>query len=228
MNGLYERTKLIIGEKGIDILKKSSVAIFGVGGVGGYVTEMLSRAGIGNLTLVDGDVFCESNLNRQLYANVNTLNKNKAEVAAEHIRSVNNECNVCAIPLFYTKETEFDFNKYDYVVDAIDSVNDKISIIVNSQKANTSVISSMGAGNKLTTDFKVMDIYETSICPLARVMRRKLRDAGVVSLKTVFSSDMPQKPADGSIVGSISFAPAAAGIKIAGEVINDLLKKAEE
>ena len=226
MDDLYSRSEIILGKNAINLIKNSIVMIFGVGGVGSYTVESLARMGVGAITVVDGDRFSPSNLNRQLYATTDTVGSYKGEVARERILSINPDCNVKVFNEFYNAQSEshFDFSGYDYIVDATDSPDDKVRLIVNAQKSNVRIISCMGAGNKLDpTKFRVGDIYSTSVCPLARLMRSKLKDAGISSLKTVYSTETPIKPEDGTTVGSVSFVPSVAGLILAGEVIKDLI-----
>ena len=232
------RTGMLIGEEALDRLAASRVAVFGVGGVGGYVTEALARSGVGALDLIDHDTVAESNLNRQIIALRSTIGRYKVDVIKERIADINPDCTVRTHNIFYLPETEaqFDFTEYDYVVDAIDTVVGKLSLIEHAQAAGTPIISAMGAGNKLDpTGFKVADIYKTNGCPLARVMRRECKARGVKSLKVVYSEEKPLQPQQiegqaeemhgrRSTPGSIAFVPAAAGLVIAGEVIRDLIK----
>ena len=224
IENIYSRTVALIGGEAMERLKNSSVAVFGLGGVGGYTAEALIRAGVGKLTLIDGDVFTESNLNRQLFALKSTLGRNKAGVAKERLLDINPEAEITARPVFFNAETamDFDFNAFDYVVDAIDSVKDKTLLIETAVKAGTRIISSMGAGGKLCADFKTGDIFQTKGCPLARVMRQKLRAVGITRLKTVYSETTAVK---GKPVPSISYVPGLCGLTIAGEVIRELLKE---
>lgn len=230
MQEQFKRSAYVLGEGAIQKLKGSRVAVFGLGGVGGYVVEALARAGVGTLDLIDGDKVAESNINRQILALHTTVGRYKAEVAAERVKAVNPH--ICANErnIFYDKDTEnqFDFTVYDYVVDAIDSVQSKVLLAVKCQKAGVPLISCMGTGNKLNPmGFKVADISETKVCPLARVMRRELKKAGVDKLKVVYSEEEPQRgDRDGEearVPGSVSFVPPAAGLLIAAEVIKGLL-----
>ena len=230
MQEQFKRTALVIGEGAIEKLNGSRVAVFGLGGVGGYVVEALARAGVGTLDLIDGDRVAESNLNRQIIALHSTVGRYKAEVAAERVKAVNPH--ICANErnIFYDKTTEnqFDFTVYDYVVDAIDCVTSKILLAVCCQRAGVPLISCMGTGNKLDPmAFKVADISETKVCPLARVMRRELKKAGVEKLKVVYSEEEPKRfgPAEeeNRTPGSVSFVPPAAGLLIAAEVIKSLI-----
>ena len=233
----FSRTALLIGNDGLEKLKKSKVIVFGVGGVGGYTVEALARSGVGDITVVDDDVISLSNINRQIIATVDTVGKDKVEVIKDRILSINPNCKVTAKKAFYLPEnsSEYDFSSYDYIVDAIDTITSKIDLCVNASKCNTPIISSMGAGNKLDpTAFEVTDIYKTSVCPLAKVMRRELKTRGIKALKVVYSKEEPIKIADTQgveipsgkrqIPGSISFVPSVVGLIIAGEVIKDLIK----
>ena len=224
----FTRTEMLLGAQAMQALAKAHVAVFGVGGVGGYVVEALARSGVGALTLVDNDVISHSNLNRQIIALLPDLGRPKVQVAAERIAAINPEAQVTCKQLFFAEENmgEIDFSDYDYVVDAIDSVPSKICLIQQAKTAGTPIISSMGAGNKLNPmGFRVADIYETSVCPLARVMRQKLRKAGVDSLKVVFSTEQPvllQNTGEARVPGSVAFVPSAAGLLLAAEVVRDL------
>lgn len=219
-----------MGEGAIEKLNGCRVAVFGLGGVGGYVVEALARAGVGTLDLIDGDKVSKSNINRQIIALHPTVGRFKTEVAAERVKAVNPRICANERTLFFDKDTEnaFDFTLYDYVVDAIDSVPSKVLLAVKCQAAGTPLISCMGTGNKLNPmGFKVADIYKTSVCPLARTMRRELKNAGVKKLKCVYSEELPTRitsPEESRPVpGSVSFVPPAAGLLIASEVIKDLL-----
>lgn len=224
----FERTERLIGRESQDQLRKKGVAVFGLGGVGSFAAEAMMRAGIGRLLLVDGDNVDVTNINRQLYALHSTVGQPKAELAKQRALQINPDAQIDARRVFFDQSTagQFDFTQYDYVVDAIDSVTSKLLLIELAAKAGTCVISSMGAGNKLDpTRFEVADIYQTSVCPLARVMRRELRARGVAALKVVYSKEEPQKPQDGARApGSISFVPSAAGLILAGEVIRELMQ----
>ena len=225
----YERTELLIGEEGIRKLKNARVAVFGAGGVGGYVIEALARAGIGTIDITDNDTVALSNLNRQIIALHSTVGRKKTEVAAERVRDINPEIRVVLHECFYLPETaqQFDFRLYDYVVDAVDTVTAKIDLVMRSQEAGVPVISSMGTGNKLDPSrFEVADIYKTEMDPLAKVMRRELKKRGVKKLKVVYSKEKPVELAQRT-PGSISFVPPCAGLILAGEVIRDLLAKPE-
>ena len=236
MRELFSRTELLFGKDALERLSASRVAVFGLGGVGGYVVEALARSGVGALDLVDSDAVCLSNINRQILATTATVGRLKVDVAAERVAAINPDCIVRTYPVFYLPETEdtFDFSVYDYVVDAIDTVKAKISLILNCQKAGTPVISAMGAGNKTDpTRFEVADLFKTSVCPLAKVMRVELRKRGVNHLKVVYSKEPPLVPSgteevpDGSsrrqTPGSNAFVPPVAGLILAGEVVKDLI-----
>ena len=228
MEDIYTRSRMLIGETAIERLKRSQVIVFGVGGVGSYAAEALARAGVGNITLVDGDCYSPSNLNRQLYANTKTLGERKPLAAKSAIELVNPECKVTAICYNYTKENEKEFNlkEYDYIIDAIDTVTDKVRLIKSAKAEGVPIISSMGAGNKLDpTKFEVADIYETKVCPLARVMRNLLKKENIESLKVVYSNEPPIiKEENGRTPGSVPFVPSVVGLIMAGEVIKDLIK----
>lgn len=227
---------MLLGEKAVQRLAASHVAVFGLGGVGSYTVEALARAGVGSLTLVDGDRVNESNLNRQLFALRSTLGRLKTEAARERIADINPGCEVHIISAFCLPDNiELFFQShYDYIADAVDTVAAKTALAVKAQQTGTPIIACMGAGNKLDTGFRVSDIYSTSVCPLCRVMRRQLKDAGVTALKTVWSDRAPVRAAagpgeelPGRVPGSISFAPAAAGLKMAEEIIRDLTEAAQ-
>lgn len=231
---IFARTKLLLGEDAIERLKNSRVAVFGVGGVGGYTVEALARSGVGTLDLIDNDTVSVTNINRQIIALHSTVGRLKVDVMKERVLDINPDINVNTYSTFYTPDTRdiFDFTQYDYVVDAIDTVAGKISLAVESEKSGTPIISSMGAGNKLDpTQFEVADIYKTSVCPLARVMRYELKRAGVKKLKVVYSKEKPIAPHDidtGEVVnkrqipGSTAFVPSVVGLIIAGEVIKEI------
>ena len=243
MSDRFSRTGLLFGEEAMKILANSRVAVFGVGGVGGYAVEALARSGVGALDLIDDDKVCVTNINRQIIALDNTVGMYKVDAAAQRIHDINPDCKVTCHKMFYMPETadKLDFSQYDYIIDAIDTVTGKTEIIMQAQKAGVPVISSMGAGNKLDpTAFEVTDIYRTSVCPLARAMRYQLKRRGVKKLKVVYSKEQPVVPVgeaadDGSgqtemrsgsgrrsTPGSVSFVPSVAGLIIAGEVIKDL------
>ncbi len=229
----FSRTALLIGEEGVEKLKKARVAVFGIGGVGGFVVEALVRSGVGQLDLIDNDTVSVSNINRQIIALHSTIGRKKTEVAAERARDINPAVVVRTHNLFYLPETaaSFDFSKYDYIVDAIDTVSGKISIVERAKSCNVPVISSMGAGNKLDGGaFEVTDISKTSVCPLARVMRRELKKRGIERLKVAYSKEEPiasecvDEESGKKIPGSIAFVPSIVGLLIAGEVIKDLIR----
>lgn len=232
----FDRTELLIGADGINRLKKAHVAVFGLGGVGSYVIEALCRSGIGALTLVDNDTVSLTNLNRQLIAIHDTVGKFKTEVARDRIQSIAPDTKVYIKTEFFTPESDFDFSKISYIVDAIDTVTSKLFLIETANRLNIPIISSMGTGNKLNPAlFEVTDIQKTSVCPLARVMRRELKKRGIVHLKVVYSKEEPILPCYSEnseekgttgrkAPGSIAFVPATAGLILAGEVIRDLLK----
>ena len=226
MQEAFERTALLLGEEKLEKLAGSRVAVFGVGGVGGYVVEALARGGIGALDLIDNDVICLSNLNRQIIALHSTIGMAKVDAAAQRIADINPECTVRRHKCFYLPQNraEFDFASYDYVVDAIDTVTAKIDLILAAKEAGVPVISAMGCGNKLDpTRFEVADLSETTMDPLARVMRRELKKRGVLHVKVVYSREPAIRPREeGRTPGSVSFVPSAAGLVIAGEVIRDL------
>ena len=217
----------------MEILNSARVAVFGIGGVGGYTVEALVRSGIQHIDLIDDDKVCLTNLNRQIIATRSTVGKYKVDVMKERILDINPEAEVNVHKCFYLPETrdQFDFTKYDYVVDAVDTVTAKIELIVRAQKEGVPIISAMGAGNKLDAGrLKVADIYDTRICPLARVMRRELKKRGIEKLKVVYSDEQPVRPIEPvqectgrrDIPGSTAFVPAAAGLLIAGEIVKDL------
>ncbi|SEF91140.1 tRNA A37 threonylcarbamoyladenosine dehydratase [Butyrivibrio sp. Su6] len=244
----FSRTQLLYGAEAMEKLASARVAVFGVGGVGGYVVEALARSGVGALDLIDNDEVCASNLNRQIIATTKTIGKYKVDVAEERIHDINPDCRVRTYKTFFLPETkdQFNFSDYDYVVDAIDTVTGKLTIIEMAKEANIPVISSMGAGNKINPAmFEVADIYETSICPLAKVMRHECKKRGIRDLKVVYSKEKPIQPqADTSknendnntvsqettgrdskrraIPGSTAFVPSVVGLIIAGEIINDI------
>ncbi|MBR6953912.1 MAG: tRNA threonylcarbamoyladenosine dehydratase [Clostridia bacterium] len=244
----FSRTQLLFGEAGMEKLQRSRVAVFGIGGVGGYAVEALARSGIGALDLIDDDRVCLTNLNRQLHATRKTVGRYKVDAAMERIRDINPDCTVRTYKTFYMPDTQdqFDFTAFDYVVDAIDTVKGKLTLVEAARAAGTPIICSMGAGNK--TDpaaFRVADLYQTSVCPLARVMRAECRKRGIRHLKVVYSTEPPIRPLEDpsiscrshcicppgarkctvrrDIPGSTAFVPSVAGLIIAGEVIKDLL-----
>lgn len=261
MSDVFARTKLLLGEDALERLSKARVIIFGVGGVGGYVAEALARSGVGHIELVDKDVVDETNINRQIIALQSTIGRYKTEVMKERILDINPDAKVVTHNIFYLPKTaneyeesedydEIDFSKYDYVVDAVDTVTAKLFIIEEADRCKVPVISSMGAGNKLDpTSFKVADIYKTSVCPLAKVMRRELKKRGIKKLKCVYSTEEALQITDDKTdketvtdnnendlqsedkksvrkkkaPGSVAFVPSVAGLIIAGEVVKDLI-----
>ncbi len=229
MREQLSRTALLLGSGAIERLHKCRVAVFGVGGVGGFVVEALARCGVGSLDLIDNDTVALSNLNRQIIATRSSIGRAKVDVAAERVQDICPDTVVYRHKCFFLPENadSFDFSQYDYVVDAIDTVSGKLEIILRSQAAGVPVISSMGAGNKLDPmQFRVADIYDTKVCPLARAMRGLLRKKGVERLKVVYSEEEAIKPlgGDGRTPGSVAFVPSVAGLIVAGEVIKDLTK----
>lgn len=234
MEDIFARTRLLLGDAGLERLAAARVAVFGVGGVGGYAVEALARSGVGALDLIDSDDVDPTNLNRQIIATCATLGSPKVQVAVERVASINPGCRVAAHECFFLPETadRFDFADYDYVVDAVDTVSAKIALVEAARAADVPIISSMGAGNKLDpTAFRVADIYETSVDPLARVMRKELRRRGIPALKVVYSTEPPREPLcdeetvkDGTrpAPGSVAFVPSVAGLIIGGEVVRNL------
>lgn len=249
----FSRTELLLGHEGMERLFRARVAVFGIGGVGGYTVEALARSGVGTLDLIDDDRVCLTNLNRQIFATRDTVGRYKVDVARERIASINPDAVVNIYKTFYTPETagQFDFTQYDYVVDAIDTVTGKLALAEQAHRAGTPIISCMGAGNKLDASaFEVADIYETAMCPLARVMRRELRRRGIDRLKVVYSREPPRTPIEDlsiscrahcicppgtvrkctqrrQVPGSTAFVPAAAGLIAASEVVRDLVGETE-
>lgn len=233
MNHYFDRTQLLLGEASMDILNNSSVAVFGVGGVGGYVAEALVRSGIGSIDIIDNDKISETNINRQIIATTKTVGQYKVDVLKQRILEINPDCKVTAYKCFYLPETknEFDFSSYDYIVDAVDTVTAKIQLVLEAGDKRIPIISSMGAGNKLNpAEFEVADISKTSVCPLAKVMRRELKKRGVNHLKVVYSKEPPVKPGISeevtgkrAIPGSVAFVPSVVGMIIASEVVKDLI-----
>lgn len=234
MNDLFARTRLLLGRDGLDRLAAARVAVFGIGGVGGYAVEALARSGVGALDLVDSDTVDPTNLNRQIIATMGAIGRPKTQVAAERVASINPSCIVRPRQCFFLPETadQFDFAAFDYVIDAVDTVSAKIALVEAAFAAGVPIVSSMGAGNKLDpAAFRVADIYETSVDPLARVMRRELRRRGIPSLKVVYSTEPPLVPADDDMAvkdgtrpapGSVAFVPSVAGLILGGEVVKDL------
>lgn len=241
MSERFSRTELLLGAENMERLSKARVAVFGVGGVGGYVVEALARSGVGALDLIDNDKVSLSNINRQILATEKTVGQYKVDVARDRVQDINPDIRVCTHRTFYMPDTkeQFDFKEYDYVVDAIDTVTGKIALVMQAREAGVPVISSMGAGNKLDgAAFQVADIYETSVCPLAKVMRKELKKRGVDKLKVVYSQEKPLTPSGGfedvraeemagrrQIPGSIAYVPSVAGLILAGEVVRDLIAK---
>ncbi len=228
----FSRTELLIGKEGIEKLSKSKVAIFGIGGVGSFVVEALVRAGVENFILVDNDKISSSNINRQIIATTRTVGRYKVEVAKERILEINPNANVEIYQEFFMPESKGILDKtVDYIVDAIDTITAKIELVMRANKLNIPIISSMGTGNKLdSTKFEVTDIYKTSVCPLAKVMRKELRTRGIKKLKVVYSKEEPIKVDvkcinNKQVPGSISFVPSVAGLIISGEVVKDIIKK---
>jgi len=224
----YQRTEKLIGKSGIDRLKSAKVLVFGVGGVGGFTVEALARAGVGRIDVVDGDTVSESNINRQIIALSGTIGRPKVDVIKQRIKDINPDIEVNAFNLFYLPENAdaIDFSVYDYIIDAVDTVAAKISIVQQAERSGTGVISAMGAGNKLdATKFEITDIYKTEGCPLARVMRKELRARGIGHLTVVYSKEPPIKQnGEDKTPGSISYVPSVAGLLIAQKVIRDLIK----
>lgn len=246
----FSRTELLLGREAMERLQNSRVAVFGIGGVGGYTVEALVRSGVGTIDIIDDDKVCLTNINRQIYATRKTVGKYKVDVAEERCLEINPDVTINKHRTFYSPETsaEFDFSEYDYVVDAIDTVTGKLELVENAYKTKTPIISSMGAGNKLDASaFEVTDIYKTSVCPLARVMRYELKKRRIPKLKVVYSKEKPITPTEDiaisckahcicppgtarkctqrrQVPGSTAFVPSVVGLIIAGEVINDLTK----
>lgn len=238
MREQFSRTEMLMGSAALDRLQRARVAVFGIGGVGGFAAEALARCGIGRFELIDSDVISVTNLNRQIIALHSTLGRYKTEVMAERIKDIDPEAEVSVKNVFFLPENrdEFDFSSYDYVVDAVDTVTAKLSIIEEAKKAGVRVISSMGTGNKLRPDMlEVCDISKTSVCPLAKVMRYELKKRGIKNVKVVYSKETPIKPIfeapdkgdRRSVPGSVSFVPSAAGLLLASEVIKDLIGGAD-
>ena len=238
MKEQFLRTAMLLGEEAIEKLQNARVAVFGIGGVGGYTVEALARAGIGHIDLIDNDTVSLSNINRQLLATHSTAGMPKVEAAKQRILDINPECRVVTHQVFYTPETEeqFDFTQYDYIVDAIDTVTGKLALVQNAHAAGTPIICCMGTGNKLDASaFQVSDISKTSMCPLARIMRKELGKRGIRHLKVVYSQEEALTPTGWEeeaaalgkrqIPGSVSFVPGAAGLILAGEVIKDIATK---
>ena len=231
MDERFIRTSLVIGEDNIDRLSQSRVAVFGVGGVGGFVCEALARSGIGRLTLIDGDTVAKSNINRQIIALQSTVGKHKAEVMKDRILDINPNAEVEALNIFLNSDTvsTIDFTQFDYIVDAVDDIKAKVLLAKIADENKIPIIAAMGAGNKTDpTKFEVSDIFKTSVCPLARIMRHELKKAGIKNLKVVYSKETPKNPPyriEGEkTVGSLAFVPSVMGLIMAGEVIKDICK----
>ena len=220
MNERYSRTLKLIGEEGLSRLKNSSVLIVGVGGVGSFAAEAIARAGVGNITVMDGDTVQPSNLNRQLIALTSTLGRNKAEVMAERINDINPETSVTALARFYKEDDELDLTAFDWIIDAIDSVDAKTALIKTAIEKDVNIVSAMGAAGKFDTQFKIADISKTSTCPLAKVMRKRLREEGIEHLPVVYSEEKPVTR-DGDL-GTLSYVPGSAGLCLAGYVIKSI------
>ena len=225
MEEQFSRTELLIGKDGVEKLKKSEVAIFGLGGVGSYVVEALARSGVGNFILVDNDIISETNINRQIIATYKTIGKPKIQIEKERILEINPNAKVKIFKEFFMPESPDFFDKnVSYIVDAIDTITAKIELVVRAKKMNKPIISCMGTGNKLDpTKFEVTDIYKTSVCPLAKVMRKELKNRKIDNLKVLYSKEEPIKLNNKQVPGSISFVPSVAGLIIAGEVIKDII-----
>ncbi len=230
MEGRFDREKMLVGAEALERLKRARVALFGAGGVGCGAAEALARGGVGAVDIIDNDTVNTTNINRQLCALESTVGRLKAEVVAERLRDINPEISVRALPIFFLPDTELDFSRYDYIIDAVDTVSAKIEIARRAAETGVPAISCMGTGNKLdATRFEVADITKTSVCPLARVMRRELKQRGISHLKVVYSREEPRKPSgaadsEGKIPpASISFVPPVAGFIAAGEAIKDII-----
>ncbi|MCM1373691.1 MAG: tRNA threonylcarbamoyladenosine dehydratase [Muribaculum sp.] len=241
MNEQFSRTRLLLGDDAMKRLAAARVAVFGIGGVGGHAAEALARSGVGQIDLIDSDKVSESNINRQLIATYSTVGRYKVDVMEERIRDINPQAVVHIYRCFLLPENaqQFPFSDYDYVVDAVDTVTAKLELVMRAKAAGVSIISSMGAGNKLDASaFRIADIYQTSVCPLAKVMRRELKKRGVESLKVVYSQEPPLEPERGDVAqvereavpagrraipGSVAFVPSVAGLIMAGEVVRDLV-----
>ena len=225
MEEQFSRTELLIGKDGVEKLKKSKVAIFGLGGVGSYVVEALARVGVGNFILVDNDIISETNINRQIIATYKTIGKPKIQIEKERILEINPNAKVEIFKEFFMPESpDFIDENVSYIVDAIDTITAKIELVVRAKKMNKPIISCMGTGNKLDpTKFEITDIYKTSVCPLAKVMRKELKNRKIDNLKVLYSKEEPIKLNNKQVPGSISFVPSVAGLIIAGEVIKDII-----
>lgn len=231
MENIFSRTENLIGKDAVSVLKNCKVAIFGIGGVGGHTAEALIRAGVGSIDIVDNDTVSPTNINRQIIATHSTIGKNKTDVMKQRLTDINPDATINTHNVFFTPETSdlFDFSKYDYIVDAVDTVTAKIELVIKANNQNVPIISCMGTGNKLDpTRFEIADIYKTSVCPLAKVMRYELKKRNIKKLKVLYSKEEPIKNENSSRTpASISFVPAVAGLIIAGEVVNDVIKKSE-
>lgn len=237
MGNKYDRTKRLLGAAAMESLRYAHVAVFGIGGVGGHAVDALVRSGIGEITIVDSDEVAESNINRQLIATTSSVGRKKVEVMKEHLLEIDPKVKVHMQDCFFLPETkaQFDFSAYDYVIDAVDTVTAKLALVEACKEAGVPIVSSMGAGNKLDpTAFEVTDIYKTSVCPLAKVMRKELKARGIKHLKVVYSKEIPLEPIEDEMFvsdekrsrratpGSIAFVPSVAGLILAGEVVKDL------
>ena len=230
MQNEFSRTEKLIGKDALDKLKTNRIAIFGIGGVGGYVVEALARSGVGELDLIDNDTVSITNINRQIIALQSTIGKDKVEAARQRVLDINPKCKVNIYKTFFTPDTsnEFDFSKFDYVVDAIDTMTSKLKLIEKAKMENVPIISATGAGNKLdATKFEVTDIYKTSVCPVCKILRKELKQRNIRKLKVLYSKEIPQKPETNGVktLGSVSFVPSVAGLIIAGEVVKDIIKE---
>ncbi len=229
MKEIFMRNGKLFGEEGLNVLADSHVAVFGAGGVGGYVVEALVRSGVGHIDVIDKDTVDITNINRQIIATMDTIGRDKTEVICERAHSINPEVDIKGIKCFFLPETaeQFDFTQYDYVIDAIDNVTAKLEIVMRCQEVNTPVICSMGTGNKLDpSKLQITDIYKTSVCPLARVMRRELKKRNVKKLDVLFSTEEPLVPLiEPRVPGSTAFVPSSAGLLIASYVVRKLLKR---
>lgn len=233
----FSRTELLLGEHGMEKLKSARVAVFGIGGVGGHTAEALVRSGLGEIDIIDSDTVSVTNINRQIIALLSTVGQKKVDVMERRLKDISPYIKVNKYDCFYLPETasEFDFSKYDYVIDAIDTVTGKIGLIMQANESGTPIISSMGAGNKLSPEgFKVADIYKTKCCPLAKVMRHELKKRGIKKLSVVYSEELPMKPLPSGeecskrqVPGSVSFVPSVAGLIIAGKVVNDIVGRTD-
>ncbi len=227
MQDQFERTRMLLGQEAMDKLRKAHVAVFGAGGVGGYIVEALVRSGVGNLDIIDKDEVSVTNLNRQIIATWDTIGRDKVDVMKERALSINPDVKVNTHKCFYLPENadEFDLGRFSYVADAVDTVTAKIELAIRAKRAKVPIISSMGTGNKLNPmQLEIADIYQTSVCPLARVMRRELRKRDIQELKVLYSKEEPI-PVGNAVPGSVSFVPSAAGLMIASEIIKDIIDR---